>query len=1683
MAKAIVPVVVKMFAEADGSLEGAIKSVAGTIQQAAKSSLQSVSLSTETIVKTVSDKATRALSDAKISFISERDLASARTGLSAIQSNADQLQNSLFKLQDRFFQISKASSDIRTIKPFDAAVDKAEQLDKVYRQLTVALQFQKRSAEELAKAPQPDLVRARQQLDDAKLLVKELQSQAAQIQKSFQSAYNESAKSLKALQAELNKKPDTSGPVQGPQLNPQREVAASLELSLLQQANNVKRQAIQLNQLNNRITEDRLTLERRISDVTKDADRQKLQAGQSNLRNLANEASLARQNALNAQRVFEQNTQNQLKAAQANSPDSKRLKLISEQSRITAANLERDAKKAESAYTSAFNTIQKAADKALGTVTRSSQQASAGRVSAGLGIFSPLANQLSSTIDSLIGSITGSSAIFRTTAGVQIGQAISQGIGQGITNGADFAKSGIDDLITSFSKLDNPSKQLIANIGTGITVAAAAAGAALGGLAGVMTKTAAGFEVQVAKLTTTFKDPTLAVERFQEALELAAKTPYNVEQVVQAQVQLSALGQKNIDILRDTVDLASGLNADLARTANEVGKAAAGSLRGYQELRNTLGITQERLKQFGAVVDSQNRLMVTNEFQIRKNREALLALIRTDFGGSSERLSRTLEGQISNLQDEIIKLSGAIGSAYIPSAKGAVQVTREFFEYLNSLPQSFKTFAAGLIGTGAAVGIMTAGLAATSLALSVLGSTAAAFSAGPLAAFITRIPLASAAVGFFDIVLNTVAVKSIPLLGTSLATAAGPLALLVTAAGLLNTAFVNQQQEAEKTSELIKGYSREVANARRVNIEFKEDLVRVFQFPKDFIKDTDDAATVLQKLDKEFKSRGALSVVQDLELAGISLDSVTEKYVEQSKQLDIQRNKIKGLQELQALLQEQVVKTNTSLGQIDRTAPVGTGNLIGVIQQFEQANPSLAVFTRGLLELKGTSQDTFDQLDKFGAVLQGNVNKLGPAVAEYKLLTDNIAAVRDALDKVQKPLAKLEAPAKFALKIGDLNLINDSLKDQEALLEKINSQINTSGLRPANAKTAFSIEEATKLLSGASDANKILLEGFIKTNETITELSNKRYAAQAEQDKIRLQAIEAQEKSELSVLTKSDKEKQLKIIRSAEAIVKARADMYLRDIKTYTEVQDALNTEQDAGERFRLQNLLDRNKERIKAEKEAFDFYIDQKKKENTIEAELDQEKYKKLKQQLETFLADTKQVINGVAPSEPQTRTFLGIDGKEITVVNNSVNKLFDDIEARPLSAAEKLKVLNTRLTELRNLQKTTNFASLGAASDDAKKSFRDNEREIENAIAKAKLEAARANIKNEKTGQKESFKDFTLGVDKDLSEAINKSDKLKVLQDALAKLKSDEVKSHIKVNDYRAEEAKLTRQINDIQADLTKQIKDQVKDLEKIRQTRLKDEIEILEIRKNNASGAEKEAIESQLKGRRKQQIQAEFQELKAERDAELAEATKNGKNKELILDKYAAKEQELIRKAYLEHKKAEDDKLKATLDRFKAEDDALNGFKQNRLGGANSPIISLEELSFRSTLSGFGSSADSRADRLKDNFATPGGRGKVPSFESFRLKFEQENNLKLGKDGQPLPSPYDDLKPIPQPAGTQVTATVIIDGANVAEQEVAKDAAKLVKKSLVAANKKVKLLSGNDAQDLDSPPSGGLDLSFSF
>jgi len=1698
MAKAVVPVVIKLLAEADSSIEGAVNSVRDSLKQASQNTLSQLGGGVVTAAKDVAFKLSKALSDAKIGIISEKSISLANTGLQSVKQSGLDLQSSLENIKTKFAAIPKAAEDVRATKPYDLMIAKSKELSDKNFVLTLQLVAQKKAAEELAKAKPEDRERQKNALDAAKILTAQLQKEAQIIQGAYTKALNEVKSSLVAIRKEQAASGQKTATTSVAAAKPPS--TTSTELELIRQKFKIGQDIVANEDRVRRITQDRISLEQKIAAIQNATEKAKLSQSFGALTNLGTAAQAKGFAALSAQKVSKIDTEELLKAQKSGSPNIQVLKQLALQSKLTAESLSNDAKKAEQSYTSAFSKIQKEYEKALkGPGEKSS------RLGGGLGIFSPIANQLGSALDQIIGSV----GIFRTTAGIQIGQALSQGIGQGIAEGNKNAGQSIDDLVQKFNTLDDEGKQVIANLSTAVVVGAAAATAALGALAFTTVKVAAEFEVLTAKLTTTFKDPAVAVERFQQALELAAKTPYNVEQVVAAQVQLAALGQKNIGILQSTIDLASGLNADLARTANEVGKAAAGSLRGYQELRNTLGITQERLKQFGGVVDSQNRLLVQNEYQIKKNREALLLLIKTDFGGSAERLSQTLTGRISNLQDEILKLSGAIGSSLLPQVKSGVEGLSFLIGLLNSTPPVFKTVTSGIIVTGAALGALTVTLAASSVALGFMGTALTTATTPAVLAFAAAIPGATTALLLMNaavtgsvtglaavaprlaVVIGAVtrlgsAALGAAGLGTSLLTAAAPLAALVVTAGLLNTAINAQAEEAERTAKSIKKYADEIANARRANLELKGELVRVFELPEDFLNDLDTTEQKIKKIQDEFDRRGAFRLAQDLGLAGLTGEQLTEKFTAQAEALRIQEEKLKAINELRDQL---LAKSNLSEdGTIFDLTPLQKAIDSGVIPEFAKE-------ISALVDTDPTA--VTKKFAEFSKVTEKSVSNLKPFVEALRLLTNGLSGIESVFDKTQKQITRGAGPAKFALKVGDINLINSALKEQEAIQKTLTSAIeNTEGLREKSARgTKFSIEEASRLLEGSSGPAKKYLEDFIANNELITQLTNKRVKVQSDQEKYRLQELEASEKKALAVLGKSSKDQQLLIVNESIKLVKAKADLYQADLAEYNKVQRKLQSlALSSGERFRLQNQADRLTEKIDAEKKAFDLLIELEKKKATVIESIEadslkkskkniQDKYDAQKQALDTFVSDAKQIASGVRPTElTTTKRFIGIDGKTVL----SVTKPLEEFSDAALTASEKIEIFQNKLFELRSKQAQTKFDIFGDKADELKKSYRDAERELEIALDRAKIQRGKENIRSERTdetGQKrvvrENFADFKTGLNQELAETIGKEKQLEVIQKAKLTLLKEESLGHITNKQYRTENAVLTKKERDLQLDLNRAVADQTRELEKIRAERIADEIEILELKKQGASSSEQAAIDSQIKGRRKQKVQEQFNELQAELKLELEEANKNGKNRDLILEKYAQKQESLVRKAYLEHQKAEQDKLKATTDRLKAEEDALKGFREKRLGGRNSPLISIEELSFQSTLSGFGSDAESRLSRQQDGFKTPFGdqRGgaKIPSYESYKAKFEQENNLKLGKDGKPLPSSFDNLQPINTGGGTQITNYVNIDSRSVGDADIVKAGADLAMSAMAAATKSTSLISGNKGGAIQAKPFG--------
>ena len=1710
MAKAVVPVVIKLLAEADSSIEGAVASVRNNLQQAAQKASDGFGRIVETGGKKIADGLGKALSQVKISFASDKAFAESETGIKRVNQSSQDLDRSLNKIMDRFYSVAQAAKDVSTVKVFDTMIAKAGDLDSINDRLKKAYADQKKAAEELRASPPENRERNKDALDRAKLLTKELSKEATIIQGAYTRAFQDVQSSLTKLSREAERSISKTKQASSTTLGSgkaQQSAITNIEISLINQKAAADKTAEAHAEKLKKNAQERLELERRISDIADKITQSKIRSEARAVNQLGGQVIEKNSILSAAQSKLQSDTQKQLDAAKKGDiPEVNRLKKIAAESKVMVDQLQADAKKIDKAYADAFAKVSKEAEKALKQPSQGSS-GGGGRLSSGLGIFSPIANQLGSAIDQIIG-LTG---VFRTTAGIQIGQSLVQGIGQGIADGASAKALNIDTIISEFSRLDSASKALVTNFSTAFVVGAAAAAAAMGGLALVTLKVASDFEVLTAKLTTTFKSPTIAVERFQQALELAAKTPYNVEQVVAAQVQLSALGQKNIGILQSTIDLASGLNADLARTANEVGKAAAGSLRGYQELRNTLGITQERLKQFGGVVDSQNRLLVQNEYQIKKNREALLSLIKADFGGSAERLSRTLQGRISNLQDEILKLGGSIGSFLVPQAKAGVEALSDYIKIANDAPPAFKAMAAGILTTGAAMGTFVVGLSAASLAIGILGTAIASTTTPAILSFAAVIPGATAALNLMDLAINANAASMLrsylptlgkmiisitnltgvsaafgSVFGTSLATAAAPLAALIAAAGLANTLINIQGEAAEKTGRYLKQYADDVANARRANTQLKEELVRVFELPTDFISDLDTTAEKIAKIEKEFDKRGALRLAQDLGLAGLTGEQLTEQFAAQSEYLRVQEEKLAAIKQLKEDLFNG--KNFNDAGfqfNFDALQKAIDGGLI----------TGYAEELRELVDLD-PSQVT-KKFDEFDKQLTKNVAGVAPLVTALRLLTGSLSEIESLFDKTQKSVTRAEGPAKFALKVGDINLINSALKEQEVLQQRVLSGIeNTKGLREKEARgTKFSIEEATRLLAGATGPSKDYLQNFIKINETITELTNKRTKVLAEQEKYKLQSLEASEKRALSTLGKGSKDQQLLIIGDMIKLVKAKADLYQADLAEYTKTQNKLQSlALSRGERFRLQNELDRSTEKIDAGKKAFDLLIDLERKKAQITEQIEAESLKKSKQAIEdkytatkraldTFVDDVKQIASGVRPTEvTNTKSFIGIDGKTII----SVQKPLEEFSDAALTASEKIEIFQNKLFELRNKQASTKFTLFGDKADELKKSYRDAERELEIALDRAKIQRGKENIRSERTdeaGQKrvvrENFADFKTGLNQELANTIGKEKQLEVIQKSKLTLLREESLGHISNRQFRAENAILTKKERDLQLDLNRAVADQTRELEKIRAERIADEIEILELKKQGATQAEKVSIDSQIKGRKKQKVQEQFNELQAELKFELEEANKNGKNRELILEKFAQKQESIVRKAYLDHQKAEQDKLKATTDRLKAEEDALKGFREKRLGGRNSPLISIEELSFQSTLPGFGSDADSRLSREQDRFRTPFGSqpggAKIPSYESYKAKFEQENNLKLGKDGKPLPSSFDNLQPINTGGGTQITNYVNIDSRSVGDADIVKAGADLAMSAMAAATKSTSLISGNKGGAIQAKPFG--------
>jgi len=226
-------------------------------------------------------------------------------------------------------------------------------------------------------------------------------------------------------------------------------------------------------------------------------------------------------------------------------------------------------------------------------------------------------------------------------------------------------------------------------------------------------RVAAQFEQLQAKLQSVTGSAEAADRSFQKALSFAAKTPYDVQSIVQATILIEAFGQSSQKVLPLSANLAAAFGERIEDVARILGRAYSGSLEGYESLRNRLGITTIDLKRFGVETNKTEGLVVNTTASLNKARDALEKIIKIRYGDAVERQSKTLFGTLSNFGDAIQRASASVGSSLIPLATTVTKALTTITEKFELLPAPVKTATALFLVTGAAVAGV---VAATSLA-------------------------------------------------------------------------------------------------------------------------------------------------------------------------------------------------------------------------------------------------------------------------------------------------------------------------------------------------------------------------------------------------------------------------------------------------------------------------------------------------------------------------------------------------------------------------------------------------------------------------------------------------------------------------------------------------------------------------------------------------------------------------------------------------------------------------------------------------------------------------------------------------------------------------------------------------------------------------------------------------------
>ena len=152
-----------------------------------------------------------------------------------------------------------------------------------------------------------------------------------------------------------------------------------------------------------------------------------------------------------------------------------------------------------------------------------------------------------------------------------------------------------------------------------------------------------------------------AERAFKNFNEVAATTPFSLQDVVEAGAQLKAFGADAEGMIKPVTDLAAFMGTTATEAANSLGRAFAGGA-GAADILRERGILN-LVKSFKGIDDLSK--VTLPEF--RKALEETLINPAAGIAGSTDRMAQTFTGAFSNMGDSVTRLAAEVGDLFLPT--------------------------------------------------------------------------------------------------------------------------------------------------------------------------------------------------------------------------------------------------------------------------------------------------------------------------------------------------------------------------------------------------------------------------------------------------------------------------------------------------------------------------------------------------------------------------------------------------------------------------------------------------------------------------------------------------------------------------------------------------------------------------------------------------------------------------------------------------------------------------------------------------------------------------------------------------------------------------------------------------------------------------------------------------------